>query len=67
MTIKVGDVVTWQPKPRPTIQPMGFRGATVLELGKDEGGKPTARINVGAFGVFVVFVEDLKLESKHET
>lgn len=63
--IKVGDVVTWQPKPRPTIQPLGIRGVTVLELGETEDGKPAALVDAGyPFGKIGVLVEDLHKESK---
>lgn len=64
--IKVGDVVTWQPKPRPTIQPLGIRGATVLELGETEDGQSAAIIRAGVFGDIGVLVEDLRVESNHE-
>lgn len=64
--IKIGDVVTWRPKPRPTILPMAITGATVLELGQDKDGKPAALIKT-RFGDVGVLIEDLHLESTDET
>lgn len=61
--IKVGDVVTWQPKPRPTIQPLGIRGVTVIELGESEDGKPAAIVRAGVFGEIGVLLEELHHEN----
>ena len=46
MDSKVGDIVSWRPKPRPggRVVPMGLAGCEVLELGKTADGQPAARL-----------------------